>query len=196
LKDFLEIPSFQTFKGYNPFEIIRFEPTLEFNGIKGGYQGKGTKTIVPSYASAKITCRLVPNQQPEKILSLVASAIKDRCPKGVRVEVELGQSNAPYCILPPHKSGKQRQERSFPSKAFEAAELSIEKHFGKKPLYLRDGGSIGIITQMKEILGADSLLIGLFLPEDNLHAPNESLSLQMMQKGLLAYKDFLHRVGE
>jgi len=99
--EFLGIDSFYTTPGFSPFESVRFQPTLEFNGIGGGYQGEGAKTVIPSKAFAKISCRLVPNQKPEKVKQLVMDAIRSRTPKGVKLEFIDQHKGDPYVVVPP-----------------------------------------------------------------------------------------------
>ena len=181
---FLGIDSFHVAPGFTPFEAVRFQPTLEFNGIGGGYQGEGTKTVIPSKAFVKISCRLVANQKPAKIKKLVMDAIKARAPKGVKIEfIDQHQGN-PYVVVPPGRSNTPKDQSPVLAAAFRATEVAVTEVWGKPPLYLREGGSIPIIESIKRVLGLDSVLFGLFLPEDNLHAPNESFKLSVMEKGI------------
>lgn len=181
---FLGIDSFYTTPGYSPFEAVRFMPTLEFNGIGGGYQGEGTKTVIPSKAFAKISCRLVPNQQPDKIKQLVMDAIRARTPKGVKVEFVDQHKGEAYVVVPPGRSNTPANQSPVLARAFRAADAAITEIWGRAPLYLREGGSVPIIADIKRVTGLDSVMFGLFLPEDNLHAPNESFNLDMMKKGI------------
>lgn len=192
---FLGVDSFYTPKGFTAFEAIRFQPTLEFNGISGGYQGQGSKTIVPASARVKITCRLVSNQETDVISERVRKAIEERAPKGVRVSVNSGHGGSPYLVVPPHRPNTPPDQNPALARAFDAADEAIHASFGKRPLYLREGGSVPIIAQFKRVLGLDSLMIGLFLPEDNLHAPDESFHLGVMEKGIAASKAILARVA-
>jgi acetylornithine deacetylase/succinyl-diaminopimelate desuccinylase-like protein len=182
--EFLGIDSFYTMPGYSPFEAVRFMPTLEFNGIGGGYQGEGTKTVIPSKAFAKISCRLVPNQQPDKIKKLVMDAIRARTPKGVKLEFVDQHKGDPYVVVPPGRSNTPPDQSPVLARAFRAADAAVTKIWGRPPLYLREGGSVPIIADIKRVTGLDSVMFGLFLPEDNLHAPNESFNLDVMQKGI------------
>jgi acetylornithine deacetylase/succinyl-diaminopimelate desuccinylase-like protein len=189
--DFLGIDTFYTTPGYTPFEAVRFQPTLEFNGIGGGYQGEGTKTVIPSKAFAKISCRLVPNQQPDEIKALVQKAILARAPKGVKVEFVDQHKGVPYVVVPPGRSNTPTDQSPVLAKAFRATETAVTAIWGKPPLFLREGGSVPIIGQIKEVTGLDSVMLGLFLPEDNLHAPNESFNLDVMKKGIETAKRIL-----
>ena len=182
--NFLGIDAFYTTPGYSPFEAVRFMPTLEFNGIGGGYQGEGTKTVIPSKAFAKISCRLVPNQQPDKIKKLVMEAIRSRAPKGVTVEFVDQHKGDAYVVVPPGRSNTPEDQSPVLARAFRAADAAITEVWGRAPLYLREGGSVPIIADIKRVTGLDSVMFGLFLPEDNLHAPNESFNLDVMKKGI------------
>ncbi len=194
-REFLGIPAFYTTKGYTPFEATRYLPTLEFNGIGGGYQGEGTKTVIPSKAFAKISCRLVANQNPKKIREQLYRAIHERMPKDVTFELIDQHAATPYVVVPPDRSNTPKDQRPVLANAFRAADKAITEVFGKAPLYLREGGSIPIIEDIKRVLGLDSVLMGLFLPEDNLHAPNESFHLGVMEKGMRASEKILESIA-
>ena len=125
--EFLGIDSFYTMPGYSPFEAVRFMPTLEFNGIGGGYQGEGTKTVIPSKAFAKISCRLVPNQQPDKIKKLVMDAIRARTPKGVKLEFVDQHKGDPYVVVPPGRSNTPPDQSPVLARAFRAADAAVTK---------------------------------------------------------------------
>ena len=191
---FLGISDFFPPPGYTSLEAIRFCPTLEFNGVGGGYQGEGSKTVIPSEAFAKITCRLVPDQKSEDIAEKVKQAIIQNCSNAVRVEVEVKGGGDPYVVIPPGKPGSDGNEGDFLKNAFKAAEECIEKSFTTKPLYLREGGSIPIIQDLKEIAGLDSLMIGLFTNEDNLHAPDESFHLGIMKRAIDSFEEFFKKL--
>jgi acetylornithine deacetylase/succinyl-diaminopimelate desuccinylase-like protein len=182
--DFLGIDAFYTPPGFSPFEAIRFQPTLEFNGIGGGYQGEGSKTVIPSKAFAKISCRLVPDQDPERIKGLVKEAIRSRLPAGVRVEFTDRHNAEPYVVVPPGRPNTPKDQSPVLARAFRATEAAVTQVWGRPPLFLREGGSVPIIAEIKRVAGLDSVMLGLFLPEDNLHAPNESFNLDVMKKGV------------
>jgi acetylornithine deacetylase/succinyl-diaminopimelate desuccinylase-like protein len=181
---FLGISRFHTPPGYNPFEAIRFLPTLEFNGLSGGYQGEGTKTVIPSKASAKVTCRLVPGQTPENVKDCVFDAIRKRCPKGVTLRITEQHVATPYVVIPPDRSNTPKDQSPRLAACFRALDRATQEVWGKPALYLREGGSVGLIADIKTVLGLDAVMMGLFLPEDNLHAPNESFHLGVMKKGI------------
>jgi acetylornithine deacetylase/succinyl-diaminopimelate desuccinylase-like protein len=183
-QEFLGISKFHTPPGYTPFEAIRFQPTLEFNGFTGGYQGEGTKTVIPSKASCKITCRLVPNQTPGNTADTVINAIKARCPEGVTMTITRQHDATPYVVIPPDHSNTPKNQSPALANCFRALEKAGTEVWGKPPIYLREGGSVGLLADLKEVLGLDAVMMGLFLPEDNLHAPNESFHLGVMKKGI------------
>ena len=156
--------------GYTHHEQRSARPTLEINGLTSGYQGEGGKTIVPAWARAKITCRLVPDQEPRTICRLLKRQLKKLCPPTVKLKVEEGHGAKPYFVPP---TGPQAQ----------AALWALREAFGHEPVLLREGGSIPIITEFKNVLGSDSLLLGLALPDDNLHSPNEKFDLDCFHNG-------------
>jgi acetylornithine deacetylase/succinyl-diaminopimelate desuccinylase-like protein len=157
-------------RGFTPTEQRTARPTFEINGITSGYQGAGTKTIVPAVASAKITCRLVPNQNPARIRKVVCDYLKKICPPSVRMEIEAGHGAEAYLVSP---TSAQAQ----------AALRALRQAFGREPVLQREGGSIPIVNDFKKVLGADTLLLGLGLPGDNAHSPNESFSLDNFENG-------------
>ncbi len=167
--------------GYTTIERTGVRPSLDVNGIWGGYTEEGTKTVIPSRAHAKISMRLVPNQDYVKIGKLFAKHFKAIAPKSVKVNVKFLHGGAPY-VAPTDMA------------AYKAAEKAIVDTFGKKPLPFYSGGSIPIISGFERILGIKSLLIGFGLSEDAIHSPNESYGLEQFDKGLntipLFYKYF------
>ncbi len=171
-KKFLGVPELFGERGYTPDEQRGIRPTLEINGLTSGYQGEGSKTIIPAWARVKITCRLVPAQNPAKIVAAVAKHIRKLAPPSVRVEIEHGHGAEPYWV---ESGGVQAQ----------AALRALKRAFGTEPVLLHEGGSIPIVNLFKKILGADSLLVGLALPDDNLHSPNEKFDLEVFAKGQL-----------
>ncbi len=195
-KTFLGIDSFFSEKPYGPLEAVRFRPTLEFNGIGGGYQGPGSKTVIPSKAFVKITCRLVPDQNAADIQDKLIETLKERCPSGTKMEIERGHASGAYLVVPPGKSNSNPQMNPRLSVAFRAVNEAIEKHFGKRPLFMREGGSIPVFSSIKSVTEMDSLMVGLFTPDSNLHAPNESVHLQMLMNATEAFKDVLRSVAD
>jgi acetylornithine deacetylase/succinyl-diaminopimelate desuccinylase-like protein len=168
---FLGVPELFGEKGFTPNEQRSARPTFEINGLTSGYQGEGGKTIVPAWARAKITCRLVANQKPEKVRTAVLDWLKNVCPSNVKMEIKAGHGGDPYIVQPN-------------SPAVEAARAALKKSFKAEPVLLREGGSIPIVNDFKRILDADTLMIGLALPEDNAHSPNERFSLECFEKGM------------
>lgn len=194
-RQMLGVPAFLPKTGLSPFEAVRFAPTLELNGMGGGYQGEGCKTVIPSEAFAKITCRLVPNQDPVKIQDQVIAAIQARCPEGVRVRVRRGCAAEAYLVVPPDRPNTSEDQPPALSRAFKAADAAIGRYFGNPPLYLREGGSIPVISDFKKRAGLDALMIGLFTPEDNLHAPDESFSLPLMEQAICAFEAIIRQLA-
>ncbi len=156
--------------GFSATEQRSARPTFEINGLTSGYQGEGSKTIVPAWARAKITCRLVANQNPAHIRRIVCQWLKENCPATVRLEITAGHGAEAYLVSPK-------------SAAAQAALRALKKAFNRKPILMREGGSIPIVNEFKQILGADSLLLGLGLPDDNAHSPNEKFNLDCFEKG-------------
>jgi acetylornithine deacetylase/succinyl-diaminopimelate desuccinylase-like protein len=194
--EFLGISSFYTAPGLSPFEAVRFGPTLEFNGIGGGYQGEGTKTVIPSKAFAKISCRLVPNQRPARIKSLLRETILARAPRGVKIDFVDQHQGETYVVVPPGRSNTPKNQSPVLARAFRAADAAVSEIWGRPPLYLREGGSVPIVADIKRATGLDSVMLGLFLPEDNLHAPNEGFNLDVMKRGIATAERILAVVAE
>jgi len=162
---------------YTPLERVGARPTLEINGLLSGFTGQGTKTVLPAQAMAKITCRLVPDQDPEKIYRSLQSYLEQNAPKTIRWEL-INMHGGPASI----------SDRS--SAAVQAMSSALETVWGSKPLFRREGGSIPVVAQMQSILGIESVLTGFGLPDDNLHAPNEKQHLPTWYKGIDALIHF------
>ena len=158
-------------KGYTTNERTGIRPTLELNGIWGGYTGEGAKTVLPSKAYAKISARLVPNQSSDKIASLLIDYFEKNAPEGVTVKAELHHGGEPY--LTP-----------IDSKGYQAAAKAIQTTFGKNPIPVRGGGSIPICTILEKELGVKIVFMGFGLDSDNLHSPNEKFNLENYFKGI------------
>ncbi len=195
-KKSIGVEAFHTYPDFTPFEAVRYLPTLEFNGMWSGYQGQGSKTIIPSQAHAKITCRLVANQNPAEIGALVKETILQRIPSGIKATVEYGHAGVPYLVVPPDRPNTPADQPEILAHAFRATDAAIAEVFGKRPLFLREGGSIPIIADVKKTLGLDSIMIGLFLPDSNLHAPNERMEIDVLKKGIQASKRILAAVAD
>lgn len=170
-KKSLSIDDVEGEAGFTTIERTGIRPSLDVNGIWGGYTEEGTKTVIPSRASAKISMRLVPNQDYHKISELFEKHFKAIAPKSVKVVVRSLHGGMPY-VSP------------IDMPAYKAAEKAIEMTFGKKPLPFYSGGSIPVISGFESILGIKSLLIGFGLAEDAIHSPNESYGLEQFYKGI------------
>ncbi|MBP2257369.1 dipeptidase [Virgibacillus alimentarius] len=170
--------------GYTAKEHTMARPTFEINGMYGGYQGEGTKTIIPSSATAKITCRLVPGQDPEKIQNLLEKHVYHHAPTGVKVNVKKEKLSAKaYKVEPDHP-------------LIQKAAASYTKAFGKETVYVRMGGSIPVVEWMEAIYDIPIVLLGFGTPEDRIHSPNESFPLDSFKKGmetLVYYWDSLRK---
>jgi acetylornithine deacetylase/succinyl-diaminopimelate desuccinylase-like protein len=167
----LGVPELAGEAGYAPLERIWRRPTLEINGLYGGYQGPGGKTIVPSFARAKLSARLVPNQDPEHVKRVVVEHLRRFAPPGVRVEVTA--------------AGDVRAvETSRDHPAVAAAARAMERGFGKPPVFIGTGGTIGPVSSFDRILGLPQVLIGVGLPDDAIHAPNEKFDLGQFYGGI------------
>lgn len=170
-KQSLEIGDVEGEAGYTTLERTGVRPSLDVNGIWGGYTGEGTKTVIPSKASAKISMRLVPHQDYRKIAKLFERHFRRIAPRSVKVTVRSLHGGMPY-VAP----------TDMP--AYKAAEKAVEATFGCKPLPFYSGGSIPIISGFESILGVKSLLLGFGLAEDAIHSPNESFGLEQFRRGV------------
>jgi len=167
----LGVPQLSGEPDRNPLERMWLRPTLEINGIYGGYQGPGAKTIIPSFATAKISARLVPGQDPATVKRAVQAHIEAHVPAGVRVEI--------------HSDGDVRAvETSRDHPAVAAAARAMERGFGKPPVFIGTGGTIGPVSSFDRILHLPQVLIGVGLPDDAIHAPNEKFSLSQFHGGI------------
>lgn len=153
------------------------QPTLDVNGITTGYQGEGSKTIIPSKASAKISMRLVPNQNPDKIYELFEKHVKSLVPSGVRLKIIRHADALPYKAPTKHP-------------VFSLIKQSLKRAFGKDPVYTGQGGSIGFIPVVAEALKVPCIMVGFGLPDDALHAPNEHFHLENYFGGIETMTDF------
>ncbi len=165
-------------QGYSTVERTGSRPTFEVNGIWGGHTGAGVKTVLPAQAHAKVSMRLVANQNPSKIAKLFMAHVKNVAPKTVKVDVKLYDNNGHPALTP------------IDSKGMQAASAAIKKVYGKAPYYTREGGSIPVVADFQQILDVDAVLLGFGLPDDNLHAPNEKLDLRQFSNGLATVAQF------
>ncbi len=174
----LGLKELQGEKGYSTLERVWARPTLDSNGIVGGYTEKGAKTVLPSKATAKISMRLVPNQTPDKVAKLFTNYIKALAPKSVKVEVRNLHGAYPVVV-------------SLDSPAMVAASNALAKAFKKKTVFTREGGSIGVVVDFVKQLKVPAILMGLGLDSENIHSPNEHFSLKSFELGIMSSAYFL-----
>lgn len=168
--------------GFTELERRWARPTAEVNGIGGGWQGEGSKTVIAREAMAKFSFRLVPDQQPDVVLASVEKHLKAHTPPGIRLEVKLGHTGMPYLMDPMSPFGR-------------AAQKALEKTFGGSPALIREGGSIPIVQAFKDVLGVDTLLLGLALPDCQAHAPNENFPVANFEAGMLLNQHLLRELA-
>ncbi len=169
--------------GYTALEQRWGRPTAEVNGIGGGYQGEGSKTVIPREAMAKLSFRLVADQNPATILNLASDYLKSICPPSCDIEVELGHDGPAYVMDPHSDYGK-------------AAQRALQTTFNDEPRLIREGGSIPIIQAFKDILEVDTLLLGLALPDCQIHAPNESFTVSNFEAGIRLNRALLEELAK
>jgi len=179
----LAVPALGGEAGYSTLERVSVRPTCDVNGIFGGYQGRGAKTVLPAWGGAKISMRLVPDQEPEQIAALFTEHVRAVAPAGVTVEVRHLHGGAPVLV---------QAEGPF----MEAAIGALEETWGKAPVRVREGGSIPVVSTFAEVLGAPVLLMGYGLPDDRLHSPNEKISISQFHDGIRCTARFLDRLGQ
>jgi acetylornithine deacetylase/succinyl-diaminopimelate desuccinylase-like protein len=159
--------------GYSTMERASARPTFEVNGLLSGFTGEGAKTVLPAVAMAKVSMRLVPNQDPEKIGDLFEAYVKKITPKTVEVRVTRMHGGKPWMA-------------SLDNPYVQAAGRAIQTGFGQAPVFMREGGSIPVVATFQEVLGLPSVLFGVGLPDDRIHAPNEKLDLANFHNGIIA----------
>jgi succinyl-diaminopimelate desuccinylase len=170
-------------RGYSSLERRWARPTLDINGLTSGYQGEGAKTVLPARASAKFSFRLVPNQNPARITTALRSFLEARLPPGIQMEL-IDHHGAPGVVFP------------LESPYIRAASAAIKAGFGQTPVFIREGGSIPIVTTFAQLLGADALLLGWGQNDDNTHSPNEKFSLDDFHRGTLASAHLWQELAE
>ncbi|MGH9682071.1 MAG: dipeptidase [Candidatus Acidiferrales bacterium] len=169
-------------KGFTIVERLWIRPTLEVNGIWGGYTGEGAKTVIPSKAHAKLSTRLVPNQDPLRIAKLVERHIRGLLPKSVQCKFEVLSMGKPWVAPYSHP-------------IFQTAIHALESGFGKKAVFIREGGSIPFVTQMHDTFKVPCVLMGFGLPDENAHAPDEHIALENYFGGIKAVALFYQQLG-
>jgi len=171
-------------KGFTTLERLWTRPTLEINGLYSGFIGEGAKTVLPGRAMAKVSMRLAPNQDPAKIARLFTQHVKRICPKTVRLKVtEISGRGMPWLAPTDHP-------------AMQAMAQAIQKGFGKKPVFTRTGGTIPVVATFTRLLKVPSLLMGIGLPDENAHAPNEKLNLDNLYHGMLSAAHLWNELAE
>ncbi len=168
--------------GYTTLERCWTRPTCDVNGITGGYQGEGPKTIIPAWGKAKITCRLVPNQDPEKIAAGLGARLRELCPPGVKLEFQTWYG-CPAFVFDPT------------SRYMAAAKKAIKAAFGVEPVMIREGGSIPVVASFQGLLGLGTLLLGWGQNTDNLHGPNEHFHIADFERGTRAAAHLWHELS-
>ena len=179
----LDVKELKGEKGYNTLERLWARPTLDCNGIVGGFTEEGAKTVLPSKATAKISMRLVPDQDHTKIAKLFEKYVKSLAPKSVKIKVKNLHGGYPVVV-------------SLDDKSIRAAAAAISKAFGKKTVFTREGGSIPIVVDFKKQLQAPVILMGLGLDTDDIHSPNEHFSLKNFERGILSSAYFFNEFGK
>lgn len=170
-------------QSYTSVERTGARPTLEVNGLYSGFTGEGSKTVLPAWAMAKVSCRLVPDQDPEEVHAQLLDYLKAKAPKAVRWDVK-EMAGSPASI----------SERN--SKGVRALAKAMESVWGKRPVFKREGGSVPVVTHFREILGVESVNTGFSMSGDNMHSPNEKLHLPTWSKGTDALIHFYFNLGE
>src|SRR6478672_2126044 len=181
-KDF-GIPKVFGESGYTTLERTWARPTFEVNGLLSGFTGEGAKTVLPAVAMAKVSMRLVPNQDPDKIAKLFEAYVQDIAPKTVEVKVTRMHGGKPWMT-------------SFDNLYVQAAGRAIEQGFGRSPIFTREGGSIPVVATFQEELGLPSVLFGVGLPDENAHAPNEKLDVSNFHNGIIASAFLYEEIGK
>jgi acetylornithine deacetylase/succinyl-diaminopimelate desuccinylase-like protein len=169
--------------GYSVVERIGARPTLEVNGLLSGFTGEGSKTVLPARAMAKLSMRLVPNQKPERVKEQLEAYLNQKAPAWLTWKV-IDLAGSPAGIV----------RRDTP--AMQAAIRALEAAFGNRPVFAREGGSVPVVSWIQEILGSESIMMGISLPDDNLHAPNEKLHLPLLWRGIEAYIRFFYEMAK
>ena len=180
-KDF-GIPKLLGETGYTTLERTWARPTFEVNGLLSGFTGEGAKTVLPAVAMAKVSMRLVPNQDPNKIADLFQKYVESIAPKTVELKITRMHGGKPWMT-------------SYANPFVQAAGRAIEKGFGRAPIFTREGGSIPVVSTFQEELGLPSVLFGVGLPDENAHAPNEKLDLSNFHNGIIASAFLYEEIG-
>jgi len=163
--------------GYSAVERVGARPTLDVNGMLSGFTGAGSKTVIPATAMAKISMRLVPDQDPKDVHKQLEKYLKANAPRGIHWELTAMQ-------------GSKASISNLENAGVQALSAALEASWGRQPFLKREGGSVPVVIKIQELLGQESVLTGFGLPDDNLHAPNEKLHLPTWYKGIEALVHF------
>jgi acetylornithine deacetylase/succinyl-diaminopimelate desuccinylase-like protein len=179
----LDVEALEGEEGFTTLERLWARPTLEVNGIWGGFSGEGAKTVLPAEAGAKISCRLVPDQNPDEVSDLLEKRLRELAPASVSLEFIRHHGGNPFLAEPDNTFVK-------------AGARAINKAFGKMPVLVRGGGSVPVTETFQSMLGVPCVMMGVGLPDDRLHSPNEKFDLEQFHKGIEAAAWFLHEAGK
>jgi acetylornithine deacetylase/succinyl-diaminopimelate desuccinylase-like protein len=179
---FVGAPGLTGEKGYTTIERLWCRPTLELNGMWGGYMGEGAKTVIPAKAWAKFSTRLVPNQEPKKIASLVEKQVRRLLPKAVKCKFRILSQGKPWVA-------------SYDHPIFQTAIRALTEGFGRKAVFIREGGSIPFVTEVHDELGVPCVLMGFGLPDENAHAPDEHIALAHYYGGIRSVARFYEELA-
>ena len=169
-------------RDYTTLERVWARPTFEVNGLLSGFTAEGAKTVIPAIAMAKVSMRLVPDQDPDQVASLFEAYLKKVTPKTVELKITRMHGGKPWMT-------------AFDNRFVQAAGRAIERGFGQRPVFNREGGSIPVVSTFQEVLGLPSVLFGVGLPDENAHAPNEKLDLGNFHNGILASTFLYEEIG-
>ena len=169
-------------RDYTTLERVWARPTFEVNGLLSGFTAEGAKTVIPAVAMAKVSMRLVPDQDPDQVASLFEAYLKKVTPKTVELKITRMHGGKPWMT-------------AFDNRFVQAAGRAIERGFGQRPVFNREGGSIPVVSTFQEVLGLPSVLFGVGLPDENAHAPNEKLDLGNFHNGILASTFLYEEIG-
>ena len=169
-------------RDYTTLERVWARPTFEVNGLLSGFTAEGAKTVIPAVAMAKVSMRLVPDQDPDQVASLFEAYLKKVTPKTVELKITRMHGGKPWMT-------------AFDNRFVQAAGRAIERGFGQRPVFNREGGSIPVVSTFQEVLGLPSVLFGVALPDENAHAPNEKLDLGNFHNGILASTFLYEEIG-
>ena len=167
----------------NVLERVWSRPTFEVHGIAGGFTGAGAKTVIPAKATAKVSIRLVPRQEPEKVIALFREWVRKNTPRGIRTEVKVLSASPGLVVNPQHP-------------AIDVAARAFGEVFGRETVFIRSGGSIPIVGDFAKHLGIPTILMGFGLPDDGLHAPNEKYKIENYYKGIMTIAHFFEQYGQ